>query len=208
VDTDDARQRAPLGYLVKFWLVNLGLPIAFVGVACWEYLRFARNPWACSGVAPLLSGPAQITLLALIIALAAYLRGVHTSAIGLRNQIRCGDVWAYPIDAEFTTKKLRHLDHIAESIRIASPFFIILSVALALRIMIDSRLRYLRYDPQCNQILLAADVGITLWLLVGIMALMITHFMARRKDSAIAKEARSREIKSLEVWLAKKADGK
>lgn len=50
---------------------------------------------------PILKGPPQFILLAIIVALSAYLRAVRSSAVEQRDKIASGKVWNYPLEPPY-----------------------------------------------------------------------------------------------------------
>jgi hypothetical protein len=123
-----------LKYFV-LWLAGLAGVVALV--TCKYYSGIVPSK------EPLLKGPQEFILLALIVAFTAYLRQVHMSAIEQRDKIRKGEVWNYPLHKpyhEYTMAKVKALDNVAESLAIASPFLIWLFILVAFRIVVEAAL--------------------------------------------------------------------
>lgn len=183
-----------------YWSLTVGSPILLGGLALWEHQHFVYRWGACKGVVPFLSGSAQLTMLALVVALAAYLRSVRANALELRDKILEGGVWRFPVNATqfpFTAKKLIHLEEVSASIEIASPFFIILSVVIASRIIGEAYLKYMAGDVSCNGWLLTAATIVAIWITFGLLALAVIHFASRAKDADIGEEALLAENEAL-----------
>jgi hypothetical protein len=89
VEQDLRRWRFKLLKYFVLWLAGLA---GVVSLVTWKYY---------SGIViskePLLKGPPEFILLALVVAFTAYLRQVHVSAIEQRDKIRKGEVWNYPL---------------------------------------------------------------------------------------------------------------
>jgi len=69
--------------------------------------------------------------LSLVVAFAVYLRQVSTNASELRDKIKSGTMWNYPLGTAHTEDKLQALDGICEKIGITAPFMILLTIAAA-----------------------------------------------------------------------------
>lgn len=198
---DSKRPKPPLSPgFVLYWGLNVGCPIVFLAVALWEHRQFLARAEECHNVIPLLSGPAQFTVLTLVVALAAYLRSVRTGALEFRDEIRANKVWNYPTDFDqfpFTEQKLVLLDGVAVSIQTVSPFFIQLSMVIAIRIVAEAYIKYHAGGLQCNGWLIITDTIIALWICLGLAGLAFTHFTARARDAEITQDSRRAEDKAL-----------
>src|SRR5579862_1563043 len=98
------------------------------------FLRMIKMAWNVApvqaGQNPLLGGTAQIGLLALVLALSAYLRQVYAEALKNRDDIKGSKVWNFPIDQQFSQDRLELLDHTCDMIRNFSPFLLLLGASV------------------------------------------------------------------------------
>lgn len=162
---------------------------------------------------PLLKGPPQFILLALIVALSAYLRQVRSSAVEQRDKIANGDLWNYPMDSpfvSFTERKLELLDSVANNLTLATPFFIILFVILTIRAGLDAIDRFRDLGGWVARALCVADFIIVIWVLAIFIAITLSHFRARFRDDRIRAVARDHEgeiIAKIRLEKARRKDG-
>jgi hypothetical protein len=171
-----------------------------IGIATGERYILLRFPKPCGGITPLLSGMPQFAMLALIVALAAYLRAIRNNAVELRDNIRQGRVKQYPLHPtcfDFSRKKMVLLDEMANKMSIAGPYFIWLMVIVGGRITYEAFLKLFGIDSQCNCWLYIVDTIVALWMLLGLVGLAIAHFSARKTDEAIRIAARREEGEAL-----------
>jgi hypothetical protein len=142
---------------------------------------------------PLVSGPPEFIILAIIVALAAFLRQVGVQATELRDKIVVGDVWNYPPDSGYAKKKIAVAEKTCEAIRVVSPFMILMIVAVCGRIAWDAVVRLL-YTQEANPpALYAADIALILYLCLILLGISIAHFLTAGEDAAIRAEARTAE---------------
>ena len=178
--------------LLKYYALWFAVLSGVVSVVTWKYY---------SGIVlskePLLKGPPEFILLALIVAFTAYLRQVHMSAIEQRDKIRKGEVWNYPLHTpyhEYTKAKIEALDSVAESLAIASPFLVWLFVLAAFRIVVEA---VLRLSPTSSlsypRWLYIFDFAIAFWVLGIFIILALTHWHSRRRNAEIRAVERAFE---------------
>jgi len=178
--------------LLKCYVLWFALLAGVVSLVTWKYY---------SGIVPskepLLKGPPEFILLALIVAFTAYLRQVHMSAIEQRDKIRQGKVWNYPLHKpyhEYTKAKMKALDSVAENLAIASPFLVWLFVLVAFRIVVEAALRF---SPACSvaypRWLYIFDFAIAIWVLGIFIILALTHWHSRRRNAEIRAVERAFE---------------
>lgn len=150
--------------------------------------------------ASLLGGPAGLAILAIVVALSAYLRSVASGADEKRQAIRGNSVSLYPIlpsDSKddrrtWTTKKLNALDDTYENLHIAAFFLIALSFAVAVRLLAESAVRLSSEWLDHGQLLFRLwDALILEWLTLSFVALAVMHRRARIRDEAIRVAAES-----------------
>ena len=91
----------------------------------------------------LLSGPPEFIMLAIIVAFGAYLRQVSLYAAELRDRLIHGDVWNFPRGEEYTEAKIAEAENISNTIRLVSPFMILMILGVCARIVFDSAVRIL-----------------------------------------------------------------
>jgi hypothetical protein len=145
---------------------------------------------------PLFSGPPEFIILAIIIALAAYLRAIRAEAAKLRDTIKSGAVWNFPLREPYlslSTAKLVLLDEIIETLGIAGSFVIALFVVVGVRILADSILRFSSDEAQKSSWLFITDFVIACWIVAIFAALTIAHGRARSHDDDIRAIARDCE---------------
>lgn len=172
--------------------------------AGWLYFHIERPPVSISQPTlsheprdPLLKGPPQFILLALIVALSAYLRQVRSTAVEQHDKIANGGVWNYPLDSPylvFTKRKLKLLDGVANNLTVASPFFIVLFVVITGRAGIDALDRFRHPGGfEFTQILCIIDFIIVIWVFLAFLGLTVSHFITRIRDDRIRAVARDFE---------------
>jgi hypothetical protein len=148
-----------------------------------HWLSFSGTPSA----SPILSGPPEFIILAIILALAAYLRSIRGEAVRFRESIRSDSAWNYPLRKpyiHYSEAKMALLDGIVETLNIAGSFVIVLFVVVGIRILADSVLRFFG-DAQKTAWLFVADFVIASWIVTIFVALTIAHGIARSHDDDI-----------------------
>jgi hypothetical protein len=186
------------GLPARFWIyLTWWVLFCTASVSLVVYWRWGRP--IDTRVDPLLKGPPQFIVLAIVVALAAYLRQVALGATDLRDKIRHNKIWNYPMRepyfSEYTKEKIHFLEEIIENLKVASPFIILLFLAVAVRIVIDSLLRFLHDSASKPKWLFIVDFVIAEWLAVMFLSLMWTHLIARKKDENIGSKCRENEDK-------------
>jgi|GEM_PF-2951518 NhaP-type Na+/H+ or K+/H+ antiporter len=174
--------------------IILGLILALS--AC-LFLHFYASPRTYTD-ASLLGGPAGLTVLAIVVALSAYLRSVATGADEKRQEIRANKSPLYPTLSPdgsrnpWTTKKLNALDNTYENLHIAAFFLIALSFVIAGRLWAESVVRlssdWLRHGQLFFRL---CDALILEWLTLSFVALAVMHRRARIRDEEIRVAAES-----------------
>jgi hypothetical protein len=123
-----------------------------------------------TSVEPILKGAPQFIVLSLVVAFAVYLRQVSTNASELRDKIKRGKEWNYPLGAAHTEDKLQALDGVCEKIGITAPFMILLTIASAGRIVFDALLKFPRLALlHIGWVLFLMDLGIALWVFFSLL---------------------------------------
>ncbi len=179
-------QRRRMNVLNWWCWTGLFMFLGSTGLGLWLLLR-AYPPQSIPRQQPLLSTPAAFTLLAIVIALSAYLRGVAGAADSKRDEIRMGNDPLFPIgpDLEHTKRKLDALDQSYYRLHIAARFLIWFTIAISVRLFAEcivgfgyvfsSRALYLRF----------ADFLIIEWLILSLIVLAGIHFQAFHRDEGI-----------------------
>jgi len=137
---------------------------------------------------PLLSTPAAFTLLAIVVALSAYLRSVAGAADDKRHKIRANQEPLYPMTTPSTPHticKLSALDKSYERLQIGARFLIWLTIIVGLRLVLESIARFGFYlDPHASYFRVI-DMWVFEWLALAIMVLAVMHYKGHRRDEAI-----------------------
>jgi len=150
--------------------------------------------------ASLLGGPAGLTVLAIAVALSAYLRSVASGADEKRQEIRDNKVPLYPIlpsgstddRRTWTTKKLNALDNTYQNLHIAAFFMILLNFAVAVRLLAESVVRLSSDWLNHSQLVFRVwDALILEWLTLSFVVLAVMHRRARIRDEEIRLAAES-----------------
>jgi len=141
-------------------------------------------------VEPILNGSPQVVLLALVVALSGYLRQVYSRTLEIRDTVRVGDMENYPLTEAFTREKVMALENNCRYLKIASPLLLILGVVLAFRLVVDSIYRTLSNKEMNGTVAHFADVAISEWFLLLLLALGVVHISARIKDDKIRGKAK------------------
>jgi len=83
-----------------FWLAFAIFVVTLAGMAWGAHRCFGdqRDP----SVEPVLKGAPQFIVLSLVVAFAVYLRQVSTNASELRDKIKSGTMWNYPLGTAHT----------------------------------------------------------------------------------------------------------
>ena len=136
---------------------------------------------------PLLSTPAAFTLLAIIIALSAYLRSVAGAADSKRDAIRLGNEPLFPIapEMEHTARKLSALDQSYYRLHIAARFLIWFTIAVSMRLLVECFVGFGYYFSSQALYLRFADFLIIEWLILSLLVLAGIHFQAFHRDEGI-----------------------
>ncbi len=136
----------------------------------------------------LLGGPGGVTMLAIIVALSAYLRGVASTAEDRRDKLILGDLAILYSNPNAHEKKLESLTRTSENMHVAAPFLMLLSLALALRLWVESATRggLMQGHQRAMRI---TDFLIMEWLVVAFFTLCILHFFAWHRDERIRQLA-------------------
>jgi hypothetical protein len=179
-------QRRKMRTLNWWCRVGLFLILAATGMGLWLVLR-AYPPTSAPRLQPLLSTPAAFTLLAIIIALSAYLRSVAGTADSKREAIRLGNEPLFPITPEsaHTKRKLEALDESYYRLHIAARFLIWLTIAISARILAESIVGFGYYFSSQALYLRFADFLIIVWLILSLLVLALVHFQAFHRDENI-----------------------
>jgi hypothetical protein len=148
---------------------------------------------------PILNGPPGFVVLALVFAVAAYLRQVNSSTLDLSDKIRGGLVWNFPISIPLPTHTKRKLDSLDFTNKILSrvaPVMVWLAIIAALRIVIYSAFA-LPFGKSLslwlNSSLPWIDFAITSAVFLMFLVLGCVHWRARRTVDLIRKLTRQWE---------------
>jgi hypothetical protein len=175
-----------------FWLA-LAIFIAILIGVIWGTRHWLGDQRDAS-IEPALKGAPQFIVLSLVVAFAVYLRQVSTNASELRDKIKSGTMWNYPLGTAHTEDKLQALDGICEKIGITAPFMILLTIAAAGRIVFDTLLKFPRLvSLHVSWVFFLVDLGIALWVFFLFAALAIFHTRGRRRDNNIRLATRTNE---------------
>jgi len=145
----------------------------------------------------LLSGPPEFIILAIIVAFGAYLRQVSIHASDSRNKILAGEEWRLPPDKAYSKEKMKELDKTYQTIRLVSPYMIGMVLVASGRIVFDSVVRVTTVKRDNPRILYSLDVFLAITLFLAFVGLAIAHFVARRADDGIQRQARLEESVNL-----------
>lgn len=177
----------------KFWLaftvlimaLLLGLSYFLLAVHI-AFLSFVVPGPQTSGSTP----PVSLGLLALIIAISLYLRQLATTADEKYDKIRSGQVPMYPLDKEYTKKKLAALNSTQENMHVAAPFMISLSVLAAVKFSVDAIASIgFKWQQEYALAFKVVDFVVLEWFVLAMVGLAILHWVARKRDEAIRDEA-------------------
>jgi len=183
-------------YQLAFWLLIFGWASGII-VSFLYLFRVWRALSIPANTHPLLSGAPQFTLLALIVALGAYLRQIRNNAVEQRDRIAAGGAWNYPTDKPywgFTERRVRLLDNISLYLTLASPLVILLFMLIALRAFFEA-MNLVDPLPNADLILRISDVIILGWTAAIFLMLTFTHFRARVRDDRTRAVSRTLEDK-------------
>lgn len=127
-------------------------------------------------------------MLAIIVALSAYLRAVASTAEDRRDKLVSGDFTKLYSKPKAHEKKLESLSHTSENMHVAAPFLMLLSLALALRLWVETATRggLMQGHARATRI---ADFLIMEWLVLAFLTLCVLHFFAWHRDERIRKLA-------------------
>jgi len=171
-----------------FWLsmVMLALLLALSALAAIHFFPLPRQ----TKESALLSGPAGLALLAIVIAFSAYLRSVSSDANEKREKISSGESKFYPLGLDHTKAKLGSLDGTCEKLQVAASFFILLSVLASFRIIVDDLQRLgLSWLERNAWYLRLADFLILEWLFFALLTLSYFHRKSRIREEGIRLQA-------------------
>src|SRR5437762_11968974 len=172
---------------VSQWTIIASFILALIlgGSICTLYCIAGSRTY---GDGALLGGPGGLTILALVVALSAYLRNVSQTANETRQEIRDNDVKLYPYVRDDTNNnrvdctliKLSALDNTYENLHIAAFFLIAMSLTIAIRLFVETLLRLnvgwtLRHQLEIR----ICDALILEWVVIAFIALAVMHRRAR-----------------------------
>jgi hypothetical protein len=171
--------------------VIFGLVLA---ISIWIFINRFASPRTYQDT-PILTGGAGVTILAVVLALSAYLRSVASASDEKREKIRGDEVPLYPAlkpnevkngRSACTEEKLGALDRGVENLHIAAYFLIGLTFVASFRMFMDAIFKLSSSPPQWSQLFLRlCDVVILEWLTLTAAALAIMHRVARKHDERI-----------------------
>jgi hypothetical protein len=143
---------------------------------------------------PILNGPPGFVILALVFAVAAYLRQVSASAIELSDKIRGGLVWNYPIAEplpKHTKLKLESLERTHNTLSsVASPVMVWFVIVAALRVVLYSVLALPLLPSAVARIgkfLPWVDLTITTGVFLMFVALGLIHRRSRQNNATVRR---------------------
>jgi hypothetical protein len=133
-------------FAIAFTILALLLIIGY----CYATCHFSVAEASDHG-GSLLGGPGGVTMLAIIVALSAYLRGVASTAEDRRDKLISEDLAKLYSNPKAREKKLESLNHTSENMHVAAPFLMLLSLALSLRLWVESVTRGGMIQGHCAQ---------------------------------------------------------
>ena len=135
--------------------------------------------------APLLDS-GGFTLLAIVVALSAYLRSVAAAADEKREKIRSGKMMVlYPPGKTHTDEKLKALGNSYDKLEVGVPFMIWLTIFIAVRLLLGSISRLGFYWLNTVLFFRIFDVLILEWLFLAFAMLAILHHYGYRRDERL-----------------------
>jgi hypothetical protein len=174
----------------NYFLIAFTLWICWC-LALWRLIYSLMPLSPKSAIEPPLNGSAQFAVLGLAVALSVYLRQVRANALDLRDKIRGGQVWNYPLEERHSEWKMEALDSMAEKLAFAGPFLIWLFVPVSCRIILEILLQLFAKQPL--NALFALDFVIGQWFFFAFIGLAVAHYISRRRDDKLRIAARFRE---------------
>lgn len=170
-------------FAIAFTILVLLLVIGF----CYASCHFPVSDATAYG-GSLLGGPGGVTMLAIIVALSAYLRAVASTAEDRRDKLISGDSTRLYSNPKAREKKLESLNHTSDNMHVAAPFLMLLSLALALRLWIESVTRGGLMQGH-HRAMRITDFLIMEWLVLAFFTLCVLHFFAWHRDERIRQLA-------------------
>lgn len=134
---------------------------------------------------PLLSSSAAFTLLAIVVALSAYLRNVANAADEKREKIKSGDMKLYELGKLHTEERLKALDATYDKMQVAARFLIRLTLLVTIRIFLDGIAHFGFYWLNSSWFFRMFDFLIFEWLLLAVIVLSLLHHRAYERDERI-----------------------
>jgi hypothetical protein len=135
----------------------------------------------------LLGGPGGVTMLAIIVALSAYLRAVVSTAEDRRDKLSLGEErseGASSYSEKAREERIKSLQRTSENLRVAAPFLMFMGLALTIRLWLESMVR--AGLLQCRyRMLRIFDFLLIEWLLMAFVALCVLHFVAWHREERI-----------------------
>jgi hypothetical protein len=140
---------------------------------------------------PLLNGPPAFIILVLLMAIAAYLRQVSTTALDRRDLIKGGGVWNYPPGETHTDMRVKFLEDTRRTLNKVSVPLIGFTIVIVGRILLQSVLA-LRMATMPGW-MCWGDAAIVLCILIVFVVLLCMHLAGRDDDEKILTATREWE---------------
>jgi hypothetical protein len=136
---------------------------------------------------PLLSNPPAFVLLAVAVALAAYLRQMSEAREKSFDEIAAGDDEKFPLGAPHTEKRLSYLESSRQKLNGVAPPVIFLTIVIAFRLMLLAGMKLFASEtPKLVDALFRwIDFAAMLFISCLFVALWYMHRKARQKNEEI-----------------------
>lgn len=157
----------------------------FLFLICGGIYADCRFPTIAEKPEPLLLSTSGMTLLAIIVALSAYLRQVSANAEDKRDKIELGKLdKLYPEKSERRKRKIAALTRTSENMHVAAPILMLLSLAIALRLLVETSAKG-GLLQSWQRFLRIYDFLVLETVVLAFLALCILHFVAWIRDEKI-----------------------
>ena len=167
----------------RFWIALIFL--ALILTLCWCLVTGDFSMPKPEGD-PLLGGPGGLTVLAIVVALSAYLRGVASNADERRDDVRqlILDETVNGRKKDIYQRKLNRLNGTCENMHVAAPLMMWLTIFMTARLVLESLIRGGMLQSY-RLFARRADFLILTWLLLTFITLFVLHHYAWRHDEEI-----------------------
>ena len=164
------------------FLINVVVYSA-TAVAAWAGYSWFPSPKS----EPLFTGGPQLVILSLVVAIGLYLRQVYVYGLELRDDVLSGKIWTSPSEKKYAPEKTKQLQQTSDIIALVTPFLIIFTLIIGVRILLDDIGRFYWNPGEHPRFLYAFDFVIALGLLGTLMGLAAGHFISRSGDRKIRR---------------------